>query len=183
MVLVIAIVVRAIMSVAKFRVARNIHSAALMADAWNDTLDILAALTALTAVGLAMYDSQRFLVADHYGAFTIGIIVIVTAVRVLRHASLELMDTMPSAGMIEQLRLAAAQVPGVVRVDKSYARKTGFKYHVDLHVEVDPELTVAASHAIAGHVRSHIRDTISWVADAIIHIEPAADHSHDSTDR
>jgi divalent metal cation (Fe/Co/Zn/Cd) transporter len=51
---------------------------------------------ALTAVALVMYDSTRFLAADHYGGFAVGLIVILTGLRVLRDASLELMDTMPA---------------------------------------------------------------------------------------
>lgn len=172
-VLLLAIVVRGIMSGIKFRVGRRIQSASLVADAWNDTVDILAAMVALTAVGLAMYGRDRFLAADHYGGFAVGLIVILTAVRVLRDASLELMDTMPRGEMIERVRAAAAAVPGVAGVDKIYARKTGFKYHVDLHIEVDPGLTVAASHAIAGQVRSRLRAQLGWVADVLVHIEPA----------
>ena len=117
----VAIVVRGVMSAVKFRVGRRIRSASLVADGWNDTVDILAAATALTAVGLAMYDSDRFLAADHYGGFAVGIIVIATGVRVLRDASLELMDTMPGSDMIEQVRAEAASVPGVVGIDKSRA--------------------------------------------------------------
>ncbi len=158
-VLLVAIVVRGIMSGIKFRVGRRIGSAALLADAWNDTVDILAAAVALTAVGLAIYDRQRFLAADHYGGFAVGVIVILTGLRVLRDASLELMDTMPGGGMIERIRATAAAVPGVEGIDKSYARKTGFKYHVDLHIEVDPGMTVEASHAIAGEVRSRTSRT------------------------
>ena len=172
--LTVAIVIRAVMSGIKFRVGRRIRSAALVADAWNDTVDILAAVAALTAVGLAMYDSDRFLAADHYGGFAVGIIVILTGVRVLRDASLELMDTMPGGEMIERVRAAAADVPGVLGVDKTYARKTGFKYHVDLHIEVDPDLTVAASHIIAGQVRGRVRAELGWVADVLVHVEPAS---------
>jgi cation diffusion facilitator family transporter len=149
-VLVVAIALRGLMSAVKFRVGRRIQSASLVADAWNDTVDILAAMAALTAVAIAMYDSARFLAADHYGGFAVGLIVILTGLRVLRDASLELMDTMPGREMIERVRGAALEVPGVLGVDKSYARKTGFRYHVDLHIEVDPNLTVAAAHVIAG---------------------------------
>jgi cation diffusion facilitator family transporter len=172
-VLIFAASIRGVMSAVKFRVGRRINSAALVADAFNDTVDILAAIVALTAVGLAMYDANRFLAADHYGGFAVGVIVVLTAMRVLRDAALELMDTMPSYDMIEHVRASAAKVPGVLGVDKSYARKTGFRYHVDLHIEVDPRMTVAESHAIAGKVRSCVRDEIGWVADVLVHIEPA----------
>ena len=39
---------------------------------------------------------------------------------------------------MSQIREAAATVPGVRGVEKCYARKTGLRYHVDLHLEVDP---------------------------------------------
>jgi cation diffusion facilitator family transporter len=176
-VLVVAIALRGVMSGVKFRVGRRIQSASLIADAWNDAVDILAATAALTAVALAMYDSARFLAADHYGGFAVGLIVILTGLRVLRDAALELMDTMPSREMIERVRAAALQVPGVLGVDKSYARKTGFRYHVDLHIQVDPDLTVATSHVISGRVRALVRDQLGWVADVLVHVEPAPDHS------
>ena len=173
-VLIIAIVVRGLMSLVKFRVGRRIQSASLVADAWNDTVDILAATAALTAVALAMYDSSRFLAADHYGGFAVGIVVVATGVRVLRDASLELMDTMPRHDMIGSVRAAALAVEGVLGVDKIHARKTGFRYHVDLHIEVDPGLTVAASHVIGGRVRTRVREQLEWVADVLVHVEPAA---------
>ena len=173
-VLIVAIVLRGLMSLVKFRVGRRIQSASLVADAWNDTVDILAATAALTAVGLAMYDSSRFLAADHYGGFAVGIVVVATGVRVLRDASLELMDTMPRHEMIGSVRSAALAVEGVLGVDKIHARKTGFRYHVDLHIEVDPELTVAASHVIGGRVRTRVREQVGWVADVLVHVEPAS---------
>lgn len=44
---------RGAMSVVKFRVGRRLRSAALIADAWNDSVDFLSAFAALTAVALA----------------------------------------------------------------------------------------------------------------------------------
>ncbi len=172
-VLLFAIGARGVMSIIKFRVGRRLQSSSLIADAWNDAVDIVAAAVALTAVGLATYDQQRFLTADHYGGFAVGIIVILTGVRVLRDASLELVDTMPAGEMIARARAVAAEIPGVLGVEKAHARKTGFKYHVDLHIQVDSGLTVAASHVIAGRVRSHLRAELGWVADALVHVEPA----------
>jgi cation diffusion facilitator family transporter len=168
-----AIVVRGVMSVIKFRVGRRIRSTSLVADAWNDAVDILSAGAALTAVGLTIYDSSRFMSADHYGGVVVGIVVIVTGLRVLRDASLELMDTMPDQQMMERLKATVLAVPGVHGVDKAYARKTGMSYHVDLHIEVDPAMSVADAHVIAGRVRHQVRGDLVWVADVLVHVEPA----------
>ncbi len=68
-----------------------------------------------------------------------------------------------------KINSAALAVPGV---EKCYARKTGFKYHVDIHLEVDPHMTVWASHEIATEVRFKIRKQLDWVADVLVHVEP-----------
>jgi cation diffusion facilitator family transporter len=173
LVLIAAIVMRGVMSIVKFRIGRRIRSSALIADAWNDTVDILSAFGALTAVVLASYDPVRFLAADHYGGFVVGIIVIGTGVRVLRDASLELVDTMPPSDLTDAARTVAVTVRGVMGVEKLFARKTGLQYHVDLHIEVDPGMTVMASHEIAARVRAALKRELPWVADVLVHVEPA----------
>jgi len=44
---------------------------------------------------------------------------------------------------------------------------------VDLHLEVNPEITVRQSHVIATQVRIVIKETLPWVADVLVHVEPA----------
>jgi len=168
-----AIVLRGVMSSIKFRVGRQLRSSALVADAWNDAVDILSALAALTAVALATYDPVRFLAADHYGGFVVGIVVVITGIRIIGTASLELVDTMPHPELTDDVVRVAQSVAGVRGIDKVFARKTGLQYHIDLHIEVDPTETVAASHAIGGHVRATLKHELPWVADVLIHVEPA----------
>jgi len=171
-----SIAVKSVMCGVKFQVGKRIGSSALAADAWNDAVDILSGFAALAAVGLTLYDPERFLAADHYGGFAVGVIVIFTGLRVTRDTGLQLMDTMPSQGMMQTIRNVAQQVSGVEGVEKCFARKTGLQYHVDLHLEVDPEITVRSSHDIAEQVRNRIRRDVDWVADVLVHVEPSPNH-------
>ncbi|GIU79941.1 MAG: cation transporter [Bryobacteraceae bacterium] len=167
-----SVILKAVMAGLKLRIGRRIRSSALVADAWNDTVDILSGSVALLAVGLALYDPDRFLAADHYGGAAIGVIVILLGLRVVHETSLTLMDTMPDAQMMASIRASALKVPGALDVEKCYARKTGLRYHVDLHLEVDPELTVRRSHAIAEEVRNRVKADLAWVEDVLVHVEP-----------
>jgi cation diffusion facilitator family transporter len=171
--LIASIGVKGIMAGVKYRFGKKIGSAALAADAWNDAVDIVSGIAALTAVSLTLYDAQRFLAADHYGGFAVGVIVIFTGLRVTRDTGLQLMDTMPDERMMRTIREVAGQVAGVEGIEKCYARKTGLQYHVDLHLEVDPEITVRSSHDIAEQVRNRIRRDLNWVADVLVHVEPS----------
>ncbi len=174
-VLAIAMAVRATMFLVKFRTGRQIGSASLLADAWNDAVDVLSATVAFVAVGLTRLDPGRFLEADHYGGFVVGLVVVVTGVRVARDASLDLADTMPDPAKLAELERVVREVDGVRGVEKQLARKTGLQYHVDLHLEVDPDLTVRASHGIAHDVKERVRQRLPWVADVLVHVEPAPD--------
>jgi cation diffusion facilitator family transporter len=169
-----SITIKGFLSSLKFRVGRRAQSAALIADAWNDSVDIVSGLAALVAVGLTISDPSRFLAADHYGGFAVGLIVVFTGIRVLWETSVQLMDTMPDESLMLRIRQTALEVPGVAGVEKCYARKTGFQYHVDLHLEVDPDITVRESHEIATRVRIRLRESLDFVADVLVHVEPSA---------
>jgi cation diffusion facilitator family transporter len=168
-----SMIAKGVMSAVKFHYGKRIHSAALTADAWNDFVDILSALTALTALGLTLLDPERFLVADHYGGFAVGLFVIFTGMRVAKDTSSRLTDEMPDDEMVSAIREVSMTVPGAVGVEKCFARNVGLQYYVDLHLEVDPDLTVRASHDIATEVRFAIRKRLDWVADVLVHVEPA----------
>jgi cation diffusion facilitator family transporter len=163
---------KAVLSTYKFRYGRRLHSAALTADAWNDAVDTLSAAVALAAAGLVLLD-PHLADADRYGGFAVGLIVITVGVRVARDTALQLMDTMPDEQHMNQIRAVAAGVSGACGVEKCFARKTGLRYHVDLHLEVDPEMTVRESHQIAHDVRLRILESLDWVADVLVHVEPA----------
>jgi cation diffusion facilitator family transporter len=168
-----SLVAKSGLATAKFQVGKRMRSAALMGDAVHDTTDCVSALTALAAVALTIVSPQRFYNADRYGGLAVGLIIILAGIRVARETALQLMDTMPSDKMMAEIRAAAAQVPGVLGIEKCFARKTGLSYHVDLHMEVDPEMTVRQSHDIAHEVRMRVVDQVEWVADVLVHVEPA----------
>jgi cation diffusion facilitator family transporter len=171
--LIISIGAKLCLVVLKYRHSREIGSSSLMADAANDGVDILSGTVAMAALVITWSNPARFLRADHYGAFAVGLIVVATGLRVMYEAGMQLMDTMPDERSMARIREVALSVADVAGVEKCFARKTGLKYHVDLHLEVDPEMTVRASHDVATRVRDRIRHQIPWVADVLVHVEPS----------
>ena len=170
--LVTSIAIKGGMSLTKRYYARKIGSSALLADAWNDGVDILSGVTALAAVAITLSDPVQLAAADHIGGAAVGVIIIVVGFRVVRDTTLQLMDTMPDPDSLDHIRQVGLSVPGVLGVEKCFARKTGLKWHVDLHLEVDPEMSVFESHEIATQAREKIKSEIDWVADVLVHVEP-----------
>jgi cation diffusion facilitator family transporter len=168
-----AVAVKILLAATKFRVAKGIASTSLYADGWHDVTDLLSTCVALIAVGLALADPVRFAAADHVGGLLIGVLIFFLSIRVVRRTVGQLVDTMPDAAKMAEIRRTALAVPGALGIEKCFARRTGLKYHVDLHLEVDPEMTVRESHEIATRVRIAIKENLHWVADVLVHVEPS----------
>jgi cation diffusion facilitator family transporter len=166
-----AVVLKAVLWTAKMRIGKKSGSVALSADAWNDAVDMCSGMVALVAVGLAVFIPGMH-AADHWGGFAVGLFVIFFGLRVVRETALQLMDTMPEGRRMDEIRAVALRVPGALGIEKCFARKTGLRYHVDLHLEVDPNLTVRDSHDIATAVRTALRKDVDWVEDVLVHVEP-----------
>ncbi len=169
--LLLSIGIKGFFASAKFRAARRTGSSSLKADAWHDLLDLSSGLVALAGLSVALLH-REYVAADHWAGFGVGLIVIFFGMRVARETALQLTDTMPDAQQMSAIRAAAVRVPGARSVEKCFARKTGLRYHVDLHLEVDPDLTVRESHAIATAVRGAVKTDVPWVEDVLVHVEP-----------
>jgi cation diffusion facilitator family transporter len=179
-----AVVLKTTLAGVKFRVGGRIRSSSLQADAWHDLTDLFSTFVAMLAVGLTLMNPARFGAADRIGGMAIGIIIFFLSMQVVRRTIEQLLDTMPEPAKMAEIREAALSVPGAMGIEKCFARRTGMRYHVDLHLEVDPEMTVRESHEIATSVKHAIKERLEWVADVLVHVEPAntlskdAGHSH-----
>jgi divalent metal cation (Fe/Co/Zn/Cd) transporter len=91
----------------------------------------------------------------------------------MRQAMNELMDRSPSGDHIKKVRELAASVPGVEDVEKCLVRKMGYFLFVDMHLEVNPEMTVKDSHDLAHQVKQRIKEALPIVKDVLVHVEPA----------
>lgn len=170
--LLVSLVLKGGLSIYKLRLARRIQSSALEADGKNDFVDLISGLTAFVALSLTLSDPVRFRDADPIGGILVGCFVILLGGQVIVETSAQLVDTMPNEKQLEELRRVAASIPEVRLVEKIHARKTGLRWHVDLHIHVDSEMTVRDSHIVAGRVKTALRTRLNWIENALIHVEP-----------
>jgi cation diffusion facilitator family transporter len=170
--LLVSLGAKAALSYYKLRIASRIQSGALAADGKNDFVDVLSGCTALTALGLTLLDPQRFADADPIGGVLVGGIVFFLGLQVIWETSEQLVDTMPDDTKLASLRSVAMSVTGVKDIEKIHARKTGLRWHVDIHIQVDPLMTVRDSHIIAGTVKTALRTRLNWIENVLVHVEP-----------
>jgi divalent metal cation (Fe/Co/Zn/Cd) transporter len=91
----------------------------------------------------------------------------------MRPALAEIMDAAPSNEIVQKVREVASLIPEVKAIEKCYVRKMGFDYYVDIHIQVDGQLSVTEGHRIAHLVKDAILKSNLRVTDVLIHVEPA----------
>jgi cation diffusion facilitator family transporter len=158
------------------RVGKNIDSTAVTVDAWHHRSDAITSALAFVGISIALIGGKGFEQADDYAALLAAGIIAFNALRLIGPALYELTDVAPTREINDEVKAVARRVDGVVDLDKCLVRKMGLEYYVDLHVIVDPELTVWRGHAIAHDVKDAIREANPRIAEVLVHIEPVGWH-------
>jgi cation diffusion facilitator family transporter len=147
-------------------------NSAVKTDAWHHRSDAITSAGAFIGISIALIGGEKFSWADDAAAIFCAIIIGFNGWLLLRPPLSELMDEAPDPKIVEHIRQIAAGASGVARVEKCFVRKAGHLFFVEMHVEVDPQMTVLRSHEIAHNVKDKIRETMPEVSDVLVHIEP-----------
>jgi cation diffusion facilitator family transporter len=160
------------------RVGKRLGSEILIADASHTRSDVLVSLgviLSLVLVRIGQLTGQEILLkADPVVALCVAAAIVYTALGVLRQASATLSDTARMDS--KQIVAVCFGVPGVLGCHDIRTRGSEAEVYVDLHIQVDPTISVAEGHAVAETVERALCAAFSQVVDAIVHLEPLDDY-------
>jgi cation diffusion facilitator family transporter len=147
---------------------KALKSDVLKADAGHTATDALGSVVIFISFAASKLGVRY---ADPVAALVIGALIAKTAWGVLR----DNVDVLADARRVEpnRVRSLALGVDGVRGAHKVRSRGSREQVHLDLHIHVDPEMSVADAHALTHRVADRIREEIPEVHDVVIHTEPA----------
>lgn len=152
-------------------VIRRTGSVAIRADALHYATDVLSSIGVIIALLLVQFGLPVF---DPLLAVAIAVYIMRGAWRIGRDSLDHLMDRELGDDIREQIKnlaLAHGEVRGIHELRTRQAGQVSF---IQLHLEMEPELTLAEAHAIADQVEAEIRAAVP-AADVIIHQDPYLD--------
>lgn len=155
------------------RVARRAGSAALLATAWDYRLDAFGSIAVLLGVAAARWGGPSWQWADHGAAIVVAAMIFWVGICLLWENMQGLMDRQAGPELLGSVRTEALAVPGVRDIEKLRVRKAGLEYLVDIHVEVNPNLTVREGHAITHAVKARLIRELRPIRDVLVHVEPS----------
>src|SRR3954453_22387317 len=141
-----------VVAIFRIRVGREINSAALIADGYHARVDGWTSLAVLFgAVGVWL----GYPLADPI----IGLLITIAIFGIVIQSGKSIFTRMLDGAephVIEEIRRAAIQVPGVKGVTEVRARWLGHRLHAEINIAVNAEMTIARAHAIATEVRHQL---------------------------
>jgi len=153
--------------------SRETNSSSLKADAWHHRSDAITSVAAFIGISIALVLGKGYENADDYAALFAAGFILYNCYHIFRPALGEIMDENVYEEVIEEIRKYALEVAGIKATEKCYVRKSGTKYHVDLHAIVDSEITVKEGHALAHELKDYLIEHIPDLGHVMIHIEPS----------
>lgn len=172
----IGLTVMALTIIIDFFISRYLHKAsdnygsvALEADAYHFTTDLWCAIAVV--IGL-FFVYLGFPIFDSIAAIIVALLMLWISYKLGEKAIHSLIDGTPPNFIIEKMAKIIASTKGVRTFHKLKARNAGSMTLIEVHIWVNPNLTLKAAHKIAHDVKKRLIKAIPTIKDATIHVEP-----------
>jgi cation diffusion facilitator family transporter len=152
--------------------SKETNSSSLKADAWHHRSDAITSVAAFIGISIALFMGKGYETADDWAALFASGFILYNCYLIFRPALGEIMDEHVYDDLLEEIKQVSQTVEGVEGTEKCFIRKSGMKYHVDLHALVDAEISVKKGHDIAHDLKDTLRKEIPQLGHVLIHIEP-----------
>ncbi|MGD8615229.1 MAG: cation diffusion facilitator family transporter, partial [Gammaproteobacteria bacterium] len=154
------------------RAARRLRSNMLMANAWHSRSDAISSIVVVIGVAGAMVGYPYL---DSVAAIAVAVMIAKIAFDLVRSSTRELIDTALDPETVDLMRKEILAVDGVRALHMLRTRSSGGQAFVDVHIQVDPRVSVSEGHQIGDLVRRRLLERIEEVADVTVHVDPEDD--------
>jgi cation diffusion facilitator family transporter len=156
------------------RVGRETRSRMLEANAWHQRTDSISSLVVLLGVGGSLLGMPYL---DPVAAIGVSVLIARVGWELLWQSVAELSDTALSRERVAVIRKAIRGIEGVQDLHLLRTRQAGPDALVDVHVQVNPHISVSEGHRIAEHIREKLIADLDEVSDVLVHIDTEDDQS------
>ncbi len=158
------------------RYARKLNSKLLEANAWHSRTDSLSSIAVLVGLVGVFYGYPWL---DAVAALIVAALIAKIAVELLMESTAELVDTALPEETVMAMRETALSVPGLRDIHHIRTRTMGGHTVLDMHLQVDPRVSVSEGHEVGCWVAARLRDQFPEIQDITFHIDPEDDADKD----
>ena len=154
------------------RVARQVESQALEANAWHHRSDAFSSIGTAIGIGGAVILGSRWTILDPIAAVIVSIMISITALKLIRKSSGELLEESLPQETEQQIVDIVYQDPLATDVHHLHTRRIGNIIAIEMHLRLPKDITLEQAHTHATAIERHLRDTFGSGTHIMLHIEP-----------
>jgi cation diffusion facilitator family transporter len=151
---------------------RRLNSSAVIAKAWDHRADVFASLGTVVGIGGAVFLGERWSVLDPAAAVVVSFFVVRSAVPILKDCMDELIEAALPREVQAHLTEAILSVDGVMSLHKLKTRRIGPTMAVDVHIQMDGDVTLTEAHDVSKAVEGALRGGFGDEIHVSVHMEP-----------
>jgi cation diffusion facilitator family transporter len=170
----ISIVSKEIIYHYSMRIARKYRSEMLRANAWHSRTDAISSVVVVIGVIGTMAGLDYL---DAIAAVGVALMIIKIAWDLMWSSVRELVDTGLDPERIELIRKTIQSVDGVSSLHMLRTRRMGGDALADVHIQVNPTISVSEGHHISEAVRATLIREIDELLDVTVHIDTENDQA------
>lgn len=168
----VSVVAKEILYRVTVKEGRRINSPVVMANAWHHRSDALSSVGAFAGIGGAMLLGDKWAVLDPIASCMISVVIVFVAVKMAVPCFADLLESSLPEDVEAEIEAEMWRVDGVRDVHDLKTRRNGISFVIDVHVVVDPHMTIVEAHNIATNVERRLRDKYGDQTQISIHMEP-----------
>ncbi|TGX79534.1 cation transporter [Palleniella muris] len=154
------------------KVAVEINSQVLEANAWHHRSDALSSIGTAIGIGGAVLLGNGWAILDPIAAIIVSILIIGTALRLLRQASGELLEESLPKETEERIMSIVYKDTLVSDIHNLHTRRIGSRIAIEMHLRLPGSITIEESHIHASAIERKLREEFGQSTHIMLHIEP-----------
>ncbi len=154
------------------KVGEETNSPSVVANAWHHRSDALSSVAALAGISGALLG---YPILDPVAGIVVALMILKFGFEIFVGGFRDLMDTGLSEKKIRRIQDVIDGIPEVVRYHDLRTRRVGGEIMMDVHIQVDHDLTVTEGHTIAERVRRNLIKEFDNLQDVLVHVDAEAD--------
>ena len=154
------------------KVANEVKSKALEANAWHHRSDALSSVGTAIGIGGAVMLGDGWAILDPIAAIVVCVLIIVTAFRIIRQASGELLEESLPKETEDRIEQIVYQDTLVSDIHKLHTRRIGNIIAIEMHLRMPAGITLAESHVHATAIEQSLKTEFGKGTHIMLHIEP-----------
>lgn len=154
------------------KVAREVDSPAVEANAWHHRSDALSSVGTAIGIGGAVLLGSKWAVLDPIAALVVSVFIVVQAAKILSDAIGQLMEKSLPRDVEQRICEIVYEEEGTSDIHHLRTRKIGSQISIELHVRMNGSLTLREVHDKSIAIEKRLRAAFGDSTYINLHVEP-----------